>query len=137
MKCKFKIRGLDCANCAAELERALRKIEGIKNATISFMAERMELEYDENNEEEIIKKVKKVIKREEPDVTIEEIQEGVIMKKKAIKIIVAFILFLIALIINFNNAKSRDIIDLIELIKREVHKKFNVELQLEQIRVIW
>ena len=73
MNIKFKIKGLDCANCAAELERALRKIEGIKNATISFMAERMELEYDENNEEEIIKKVKKVIKREEPDVTIEEI----------------------------------------------------------------
>ncbi|HIT70598.1 MAG TPA: heavy-metal-associated domain-containing protein [Candidatus Scatovivens faecipullorum] len=73
MNIKFKIKGLDCANCAAELERALRKIEGIKNATISFMAERMELEYDENNEEEIIKKVKKVIKREEPDVTIEKI----------------------------------------------------------------
>ena len=73
MNIKFKIKGLDCANCAAELERALRKIEGIKNATISFMAERMELEYDENNEEEIIKKVKKVIKREEPDVTIEEV----------------------------------------------------------------
>ena len=73
MNIKFKIKGLDCANCAAELERALRKIEGIKNATISFMAERMELEYDENNEEEIIKKVKKVIKREEPDVKIEKI----------------------------------------------------------------
>ena len=73
MNIKFKIKGLDCANCAAELERALRKIEGIKNATISFMAERMELEYDENNEEELIKKVKKVIKREEPDVTIEKI----------------------------------------------------------------
>lgn len=73
MNIKFKIKGLDCANCAAELERTLRKIEGIKNATISFMAERMELEYDENNEEEIIKKVKKVIKREEPDVTIEKI----------------------------------------------------------------
>ena len=73
MNIKFKIKGLDCANCAAELERALRKIEGIKNATISFMAERMELEYDENNEEEIIKKVKKVIKREEPDVIIEKI----------------------------------------------------------------
>ena len=73
MKKSFKLKGLDCANCAAELERALRKIEVIKNATISFMAERMELEYDENNEEEIIKKVKKVIKREEPDVTIEKI----------------------------------------------------------------
>ncbi len=73
MNIKFKIKGLDCANCAAELERALRKIEGIKNVTISFMAERMQIEYDENNEEEIIKKVKKVIKREEPNVTIEKI----------------------------------------------------------------
>ena len=73
MKSKFKIKELDCANCAAELERAIQKIEGIKNANISFMTERMELEYDENNEDEIIKKVKKVIKREEPDVTIEKI----------------------------------------------------------------
>ena len=73
MNSKFKVKGLDCANCAAELERAIQKIEGIKSANISFMAERMELEYDENNEDEIIKKVKKVIKREEPDVTIDKI----------------------------------------------------------------
>ena len=73
MNSKFKVKGLDCANCAAELERAIQKIEGIKNTNISFMTERMELEYDENNEDEIIKKVKKVIKREEPDVTIEKI----------------------------------------------------------------
>lgn len=76
MNSKFKVKGLDCANCAAELERAIQKIEGIKKANISFMAERMELEYDENNEDEIIKKVKKVIKREEPDVTIEKIKEA-------------------------------------------------------------
>ncbi len=73
MKCKFKIKGLDCANCAAELERALNKVDGVKNATISFMTERLELEYDEENKEEILKNAKKVIKREEPDVTIEEI----------------------------------------------------------------
>ena len=73
MNSKFKVKGLDCANCAAELERAIQKIEGIKKANISFMTERMELEYDENNEDEIIKKVKKVIKREEPDVTLEKI----------------------------------------------------------------
>ena len=71
MKCKCKIKGLDCANCATELERTIQKIEGVSMATISFMAERMELEYDENREEEIIKKVIKVIKREEPDVEIE------------------------------------------------------------------
>ena len=73
MKSKFKIKGLDCANCASQLERAIQKIDEIKSANISFMTERMELEYDENNEDEIIRKVKKVIKKEEPDVTIEKI----------------------------------------------------------------
>lgn len=73
MKSKFKIKGLDCANCAAELERAIQKIEGIESANISFMTERMILEYNETRKEEIMEKVKKVIKREEPDVIIEEI----------------------------------------------------------------
>lgn len=73
MKSKFKIKGLDCANCAAELERAIQKVEGIENATISFMTEKMELEFDESQKEEIINRVKKVIKKEEPDVIIEEI----------------------------------------------------------------
>lgn len=70
---KFKIKGLDCANCAAELERSIQKIEGISNASISFMTERMEIEFEEDKKEEIMKKMKKVIKREEPDAEIEEI----------------------------------------------------------------
>lgn len=73
MKSKFKIKGLDCANCAAELERAIQKIDGVENASIAFMTERMELEYDETRKEEIMNNLKKVIKKEEPDVTIEEI----------------------------------------------------------------
>ena len=74
MKCKFKIRGLDCANCAAELERKLNKLDGIDEANINFITERMELElYDDEDKDEIIKKVKKLIKKEEPDVTIDEL----------------------------------------------------------------
>ena len=73
MNMKFKIKGLDCANCAAELERAIQKVEGVASASISFMSERIDLEIDENNKEEILKKIKKVIKREEPDVTLEEL----------------------------------------------------------------
>jgi len=72
MKSKLKIKGLDCANCAAELERAIQKIDGIETATISFMTEIMELEYNESQKEEILNKVKKVIKKEEPDTIIEE-----------------------------------------------------------------
>lgn len=73
MKSKFKIKGLDCANCAAELERAIQKIDGVENASIAFMTQRMELEYDEGRKEEIMSKLNKVIKKEEPDVTLEEI----------------------------------------------------------------
>ena len=73
MKSKFKIKGLDCANCAAEIERAIQKLDGIESVNISFMTQKMELEYDETNKEEIIKNVKKTIKKEEPDVSIEEV----------------------------------------------------------------
>ena len=73
MKSVFKIKWLDCANCAQELERCIKKIEGVQEASISFMAEKMIIEYDETNKEEIMKKIQKVIKKEEPDVTIKEI----------------------------------------------------------------
>lgn len=73
MKSKFKIKGLDCANCAAELERKISKISGIESVSISFMTEKMVLEYDETQKDELMQKVKKVIKREEPDVVIEEV----------------------------------------------------------------
>lgn len=72
MKTIFKIKGLDCANCAAELEHVIKKVEGVQEVTINFMTEKMLLEYKEGTQEETMKKVKKVIKKEEPDVTIEE-----------------------------------------------------------------
>ena len=73
MKVKFKIKGIDCANCAAELERALQKIEGMDSASISFITEKMVLEFNDELENEIMEKVKKTIKKEEPDATIEKI----------------------------------------------------------------
>ena len=72
MKSKFQVRGLDCVNCAAEVERAIQKIDGVENVSISFMTQKMELEYDETRKDEIMKKIKNVIKREEPDMEIEE-----------------------------------------------------------------
>ena len=72
MKLKFKIKGLDCANCAAELERGINKIDGVESASLSFMTERLEINIDEERKEELVKSIKKYIKKEEPDVTIEE-----------------------------------------------------------------
>ncbi len=71
-KYKFKIEGLDCANCANELESALKKIDIINNVSISFMTEKLTFDCLEENKIEAIKQIKKIIKKEEPDVTIKE-----------------------------------------------------------------
>ena len=73
MKYNFKIKGLDCANCAVELEREINKVDGVKEAIINFMGEKMIIECEESEKEEVMKKVKKVIKKEEPDCTVKEI----------------------------------------------------------------
>ena len=73
MKYKFKIKGIDCANCALELERAIKKVYGVNQANINFITERFEFECDENNFEDIMKKIQKVIKKEEPDCKIEKV----------------------------------------------------------------
>lgn len=72
MKKSFKLKGLDCANCAAKIEEKVKKIDGVDDATVSFMMQKMLIETN-SEDEEIFKKMKKVVKNEEPDVKIEEI----------------------------------------------------------------
>ena len=38
MKKKFKMEELDCANCAAKMEAAIKKIEGVNEVSINFLA---------------------------------------------------------------------------------------------------
>ena len=73
MKNIYKIKGLDCANCASKLENAIQKIEGMESVSINFMTEKMILEYNGENKQEMMEKIKKILKKEEPDVKIEEI----------------------------------------------------------------
>ena len=72
-KCKFKITGLDCAACASHLEDKLQKIDGVEDVSISFMTENFSFSCQEDRKEEILKIIKKVIHKEEPDVEIEEV----------------------------------------------------------------
>ena len=41
MKKAFKLEDLDCANCAAKMEDAINKIDGVKKATVSFIMMRI------------------------------------------------------------------------------------------------
>lgn len=70
---KLKIEGLDCANCANTLESEISKIEFINNVSISIMSQRLSFNCEEDNYDEAVKLIKKIIKKEEPDVTIEEL----------------------------------------------------------------
>lgn len=73
MKKKIKIKGIDCANCAAHLEEKIKKLEGVQDASISFFTENMVIECSEKNLDEVMKNIRKLVKKEEPDATIEEI----------------------------------------------------------------
>lgn len=70
MKKKFKLQDLDCANCAAKMEEAIKKIEGVSDATVSFMAQKMTIEADDGRFDEIMKEVVSVCRKVEPDCVI-------------------------------------------------------------------
>ena len=67
MKKRFKLTDLDCANCAAKMEDAIKKIDGVKDATVSFMAQKMTIDADDARFDEILKEVVAVAKKVEPD----------------------------------------------------------------------
>ena len=70
MKKVYRLEDLDCANCAAKMERAVAKIDGVNEVSISFMGQRMSIDADEGRFEEIMDKVVKACKKIEPDCTI-------------------------------------------------------------------
>ena len=67
MKKTYMLEDFDCANCAAKMEEAVKKIDGVKFASVNFLAQKMTLEADDEAFDEILKKAIKTIKRVEPD----------------------------------------------------------------------
>ena len=66
MKKKFKLQDLDCANCAAKMEEAIKRIEGVADANVSFMTQKMTIEAEESRFDEIMKEVVAVCRKVEP-----------------------------------------------------------------------
>ena len=70
MKKHFKLRDLDCANCAAKMEDAIRKLPGVNSASVSFMTQKLTLDADDARFDEILQQAVKICKKVEPDCTI-------------------------------------------------------------------
>ncbi len=69
---KYKIE-VDCANCAAKIERDINKIKGVKEATVNFMTQKLILDADDEKFDEILEEAKKRAAKVEKDITFEEL----------------------------------------------------------------
>lgn len=70
MKKVFMMQDLDCANCAAKMEDAIKKIDGVEDATMSFIMQKLTIVADEDKFDDILKKAAKACKKIEPDCRI-------------------------------------------------------------------
>ena len=60
MKKKFKMENLDCANCAAKMEAAIKKIPGVTDASMSFLTQKLTLEAEDERFEQVLAEAQKV-----------------------------------------------------------------------------
>ena len=70
MKKRFKMIDLDCASCAAKMEDAIKKLDGVNDAAVSFMTQKLTLDAEDARFDEILQQAVKVCKKVEPDCTI-------------------------------------------------------------------
>ena len=69
MKKKFKVE-VDCANCAAKIENAISKIEGVNAVSVNFLTQKMMVDADDARFDAIMDEVVKVCRKVEPDCVI-------------------------------------------------------------------
>ena len=67
MRKTFELEDLDCANCAAKMEEAIRKLPGVKRVSVNFMTQKMILAAEDAQFDEILKAAVKCIAKVEPD----------------------------------------------------------------------
>ena len=79
---KYRIEGIDCADCAAKLEGKLAGIQGISRVQISFMNSTLQFDCESSETERILQEVKEIARREEPDTSISELSHGSVQTKE-------------------------------------------------------
>ena len=66
----FRFKNLDCADCAAKLERKLAEIDGVNSKSVNFIFQKMIVDFDETRKDEVFAQMKKTIKDFEPDMVV-------------------------------------------------------------------
>ena len=61
MKKTFKMENLDCANCAAKMEAAIKKIDGVNDCSISFMTQKISIDAEDDKFDEVLTAAQKAV----------------------------------------------------------------------------
>ncbi len=72
MKKAFKLEGLDCANCAAKIENAVKKLAGVTAASVNFVTTKMVIEAEDARIDEVVKSAHDIVRKFEPDVVVKK-----------------------------------------------------------------
>lgn len=67
MRKTFELEDLDCANCAAKMEEAIKKLPGVKRVSVNFMTQKMILDAEDSQFDEILQAAVKCIAKVKPD----------------------------------------------------------------------
>ncbi len=70
MRKTFKLDELDCANCGAKMEEAIKKIDGVSDAKVVFMTQKLIIDANDDCFEEILDEAQAICKKIEPDCEI-------------------------------------------------------------------
>ena len=68
----FKLEGLDCANCAAKIENAVKKLAGVTTASVNFVTTKMVIEAEDARIDEVVKSAHDIVRKFEPDVVVKK-----------------------------------------------------------------
>lgn len=79
---KYRMEGIDCADCAAKLEGKLAGIQGISRVQISFMNSTLQFDCESSETERILQEVKEIARREETDTSISELSHSSVQNKE-------------------------------------------------------
>ena len=106
----FSVKDIDCADCAARLEKKISGIDGISNVALDFMNSRLSYEADVKDAVRIEKEMRDVVASMEPDASVsalhehkeekEEAEEEDDNRKMIIRLIVGAILFALSLVMH-------------------------------------
>ena len=70
MKKVFKLEDLECAHCAQKMEDGIKKIDGVIDAKVNFIMQKMTLEAEDAKFDEVLKEAVRICKKIEPDCRI-------------------------------------------------------------------